>query len=1357
MLLKRLFWLAGILGLVPLGLGLYLRLTTGHELANYGSLVPWGLWVAQYIYFIGLSAGAFLLSSLVYVFGVHRFEPIGRLAVFTAIVSLVLALFTIWMDIGHLERFWHVFVYPNFGSPMAWMIWLYTTYFTLLIIEFWLLMRRDLVVARSLPGWRGRLAGLLALRSRDTSDEGLARDMRIVKVLAALGVPLAIMFHGGVGALFGVLASRPYWHSGLYPVIFLVSALASGGALLTLASAIFQEGWRAHRQMIIDLGRVVLGLLVLDGLLQFSELLVGLYGRERGFMASLELALFGPYWWVFWVIQVGVGFVLPVLLLASPLRRDPRWVTAAAAAVVLGFVGVRLNIVIPGLSAEEIAGLARAVDDPRLDPNYFPSAFEWLISAGVGGLGLILFGLGEVFLPLSHHLPVPERARRLDLAAGPTPVSGEPGRPGPGVPVPTAVPTAIPGQAPLPVAVRTNRRRFIATALAVGGAAAGASLAGPVVSLVQRRPLLAPAPPDVDRALGREAGAWLPSCCNACGGQCGILAHVVDGRVVKIEPNPWNPNNYSNVSSDFFANYDPAVGVRDGAAICPKGNAGLFGLYDPDRVRRPRKRTNPRKGIDEDPGWVEISWEQAIDEIAGKLRALRESGHPEELLWWSEDHSFVHVQQDFCRLFGTPNYSNHSNLCDVSRKASFKMVMGDERPLPDLGGAKYILLFGWNPTSALKWIYLARIITRALEQGARLVVVDPHLSDTAAKAQEWVPIRPATDGALALAMGHVIVRDKLYDEAFVRDWTVGFEEYARLVAEATPEWAEAITSVPAKTIERLAREFATTRPAVADVWSGPGQHTNGVQGGRAIALLNALVGSIDRPGGMLIPDKRGEKHVEVEPEAPITAPRFDGLEELPFGHSSGVYGRGFQRLLDGSGPYRPRMGICIYQNLVMSGPGSERIAEALAKLETFVVVDTHESETARLADYLIPGTHYLERYDLNSHWVTWPALGLRQPVVGSPERQTSPYPYRGGIFGQMAEYEFVAALGRRLGLRTKEGEEFFSVGRVSGERVEDLTTWYEEYLSNELLKGAPGISLDELKALPGAVWLGEPGTRYEKFALPLESKLVAEADGRVFDGPADKAGRRQVGVLVGDVLYDRPPAEGGVAVGRRIGSGIYFSDGDRILDGPKLPGRSPKQIGYAFGGRDPRRGFFTPSGKIEFWNASLAEKRDANGRPVDPGPVYRPRDWLPDFEYPLYLINWKEASHTHTRSQNNPLLIALKSSNPIRIHPDTAARFGIEDGDPIVLESPYGSAVGTAEVTRRIHPEVIGGQHGFGHRALGRIARGRGTAFGVLNSMRYDPIAGQASHKEICVRIRRARPDEVAAAVPETADRALAS
>lgn len=785
------------------------------------------------------------------------------------------------------------------------------------------------------------------------------------------------------------------------------------------------------------------------------------------------------------------------------------------------------------------------------------------------------------------------------------------------------------------------------------------------------------------RQWGRDVGEWIPSCCNMCGGQSGILVQVVNGVVTKIEPNHWNPNNYSNISTDFFDGYTEQYGCSEGASICAKGHAGIMQLYDPDRVRTPLKRGNPDKSPGSDPQWQEVSWEQALTEIAAKLKDMRDAGDAHKLLWISEDHSFTHVQQDFCKLYGTPNYGMHSNLCDVARKASFKSVMGHDRPLADFIQSKYILLFGWNPTSAIKWVYLPRILTRGIERGARLVVVDPYLSDTAAKAHEWVAIRPGTDGALALAMCHVIIAERLYDEEFVKTWTVGFDQFAAHVRDKTPGWAAEITGIPEDKIQRLAREVATIKPACVDVWSGPGQHSNGVQGGRAIAALIALIGGYDRPGTMVIPDKQGNKHMEVAPDETakrtLAQPRFDELNRFPLGHSSGVYCKLFENLAEGKGPYRPKMLMCIFQNPMMAVPGSQVVAKALAQLETLVVIDTMMSETTQFADYVLPGTTYLERYDLNSHWVTWPVLGLRQPVVKP-------------IFGQLAEYETVVSLGRRIGLRDGSGKDFFAIGPTTGRPIEDLTTWYEDYLSNELLQGAPKISLAQLKELPGAVWVSSKGTAYEKYAAPLTD---AQLETAWFDGVREREGT---------AIYDKPKDSGG------------------------------KRIGTVIGGRAVK-GFGTPSGKVEFFAKSLDGKLDASGKRVNPLPVYEPRDWQPSVEYPYYLINWKEASHTHSRTQNNQLLLELKPNNPLVVHPTTAAKHGLKTGDTVMVVSPHGRTKATVRVSERIHPEVVGLQHGFGHTALGRNAKGRGTSDSYLRPAKADPLSGQALHKEACVKL----------------------
>jgi molybdopterin-containing oxidoreductase family membrane subunit len=397
--LKRSFWIAGAT-LFALGLlGWYDRLAHGHQNAAYGSIVTWGLWVAAYTYFSGLSAGAFLISSLGYVFGVRRYERIGRLALFTAVVTLFLALLSISVDLGHMGRAWHVMAYPNFKSPMAWMIWLYAAYLLILIAELWFVLRRDLVVASGVPGARAAIYRVLVLGAKDVSDRATARDRRLVRALGTIGVLIAVIFPGGVGALFGVVAARPHWHSGMYPVLFMISALVSGTALLTLVAPIFQEGWRRNRDTVVSLGRLVLALLLLDVLFQASEMLVAFYGGIPGQVAALELVLGGPYWWVFWGWQLGAGTLVPIALLALPTRDDPRFVSLAGLLVAAAFLGVRLNVVIPGLAAEEIRGISEALASVRMTTHYFPSVTEWLVTLGVGGLGLLLFGLGELLLP----------------------------------------------------------------------------------------------------------------------------------------------------------------------------------------------------------------------------------------------------------------------------------------------------------------------------------------------------------------------------------------------------------------------------------------------------------------------------------------------------------------------------------------------------------------------------------------------------------------------------------------------------------------------------------------------------------------------------------------------------------------------------------------------------------------------------------------------------------------------------------------------------------------------------------------------------------------------------------------------
>jgi protein NrfD len=396
------YWVVVVAMLAVGVVGMYWRLTAGHTMANYGELIVWGLWVAMYIYFIGLSAGAFLISSLVYVFGVERFRPIARLALFTALVSLLMALLNIWFDIGHMERFFEVYTRPNLFSMMAWMVWLYTAYFVLLLFELWFESRQDLIQWGQKPGFSGTLSRWLALGSHEVSDATRQRDEKVVKVLGAVGVPLAILFHGGVGALFGVISARPAWNSGLFPLLFLVSALVSGGGLLTAIYAFLapNRGSEAHRRLVVDLGKLILGLTLLDILFTFAEYSIAMYGAIPSEVSPLLKTMTGPFWYVFWIGQVGLGMVIPVVLLAwKRTRQSPVWTGVAGVSIVLAFISVRLNIVIPPLSVPELQGLEQAVPSVRMSMTYVPGLMEWFLSIGIVGLGMALFALGYNLLP----------------------------------------------------------------------------------------------------------------------------------------------------------------------------------------------------------------------------------------------------------------------------------------------------------------------------------------------------------------------------------------------------------------------------------------------------------------------------------------------------------------------------------------------------------------------------------------------------------------------------------------------------------------------------------------------------------------------------------------------------------------------------------------------------------------------------------------------------------------------------------------------------------------------------------------------------------------------------------------------
>lgn len=388
---QRVLWLLLIIGLLVGGVGVYQRLTTSHKQAAYGEFITWGLWVSAYIWFIGLSAGSFLLSSLIYVFRLQRLEQIGKLALFTAVVSLFSALLIIWFDIGRMERFWEIYTRGNPRSMMAWMVWLYTAYFALVTVELWFALRYDLAVWAERKDFAGRLCRLLTLSCRSLATEARVFDRSVVRVLGTIGVPLAIAFHGGVGALFGVVMARPYWNQPIYPVAFLVAALLSGTAFFSTIVAFSwpRSGSAEHREIVTLLGQFTLGLLVLYVLIEWAELSIGMYNalllnpQMPTEVTSFWLVTGPPYAWVFWLglvllgLLVSLGFLLPK---ARP--RSLAWAGAATLVVLALALIIQRNIPVATLANVVLPGL-RAPATPLSSP--FPGVF-WVGNLLLGSL-----------------------------------------------------------------------------------------------------------------------------------------------------------------------------------------------------------------------------------------------------------------------------------------------------------------------------------------------------------------------------------------------------------------------------------------------------------------------------------------------------------------------------------------------------------------------------------------------------------------------------------------------------------------------------------------------------------------------------------------------------------------------------------------------------------------------------------------------------------------------------------------------------------------------------------------------------------------------------------------------------------
>ncbi len=815
-----------------------------------------------------------------------------------------------------------------------------------------------------------------------------------------------------------------------------------------------------------------------------------------------------------------------------------------------------------------------------------------------------------------------------------------------------------------------NRRSFLKGT----GALAGAACAGVQLPVIAQAAAAATAEPGTT-----DSGTqFVNTTCVHCVNFCGQRIKVEDGVMRVVYPNPDIAEYYNH-------------------GICPKGGAGVFNTYNPYRIKAPLKRTNPNKGIGEDPGWVEISWEEAFDEIAERLKTIR-ADDPRKLVWHHGHGKYLMGDQfpkAWCAAFGTPNVIHRTTTCEAARHVADELTWGYHNFLPDLEHTRLLLNFGASYYEAEQWArWLDHASTDARARGMKMVSIEPRLSQTGAKAAQWIPIRPGTDVVMLLAMAKTLIEDGLIDEKFLLTYTnapqlvaadghilvddtsgeplvwdtvtekavvlaegvvpsltgtygaskarTALQVLIDSLADATPEQAEAVTGVSAETIRSLAREFgrsamigSTTvidghpiryRPVAIHSFRGLAAKEYGVQNWRAAQIVMMLVGAQDAVGGLLIHDVyKNPKYFESS-KCEYPPNRVDLQESVYFPHAThNVCQQVAHTLLDPKAyglPYTPEMQIIYATNRVFSTSDAKKQLEGFATLYN-VVIDLVLTETASLADIVLPDLSYLESWHYApTRWTPNSShKAIRQPLVNAYD-----IPY--DAWATMWE------LAKRVGFQKEYVEGM-------NKQWKNKTIMFDpakEYTAKEavavLWEDATGTPLDY------AVEHGFKGKHVD-----TEHRYL-EGIEKQFKG----AGKPKM-KLYADQL---------VASYKKVAETVEAN----TITNLDLP----------------------------YYKVAMS--------PIPLAAHAVPTPHKNAEEYPVYLLTYKQMYRNQAgNTAQNPILNALGDSdvNFVLMNPVLAAQLGVADGEEVRIETRVGSAQGKTKITEGIRPDVVAVSYSYGH------------------------------------------------------------
>ncbi|MEC7566437.1 MAG: molybdopterin-dependent oxidoreductase [Planctomycetota bacterium] len=760
----------------------------------------------------------------------------------------------------------------------------------------------------------------------------------------------------------------------------------------------------------------------------------------------------------------------------------------------------------------------------------------------------------------------------------------------------------------------------------------------------------------------------VPGMCQLCSTVCGIVGIVKNDRLIKIEGNPNDPNSRGKV--------------------CARGHAGLNHLYHPERLLYPLKRVGKRA----EGKWKRITWDEALDEIAAKLKKVRESGNPEEFAFHQGRQRSKDALKRFLDAFGTRTQLSHRSLCSGNRRAAnLTYLWESDWDLNDVENSKYILNFGSNAFEAHQGhvSFANRIQNGRFNNGAKMVTFDVRLSNTAGSSDEWFAPFPGTDGAVALAMSHAILKAEKHDAEFINSWTnVTVDELRGHLKNYTPDWAAEVSGLRAEDITRIALEFAAAAPAATTMCNrGSSAHLNGFYNDRAIQLLNAVVGSVGKKGGWCWSPWGGLDPLVQTPEMPPGAKTWSLLEDPPEYPLANVWRRMrvgeiiYLYLMQG----RSKLQAYMTYNLdsPLTWPEESLTKDVLCDeslIPFHVCINSFYNETAHYADIVLPWTTFLERWDLDARgsYNLRPYVGIRTPMV-TPLGESRDVR---DIFPELA---------RRIGGGMEKWYDYGS--------TEDYMRMWASNVPQNNKTGKAGLD----RLLEEGAW--EDKTKepfYEPYLMELNDD---EMDGAVVD------------------------ADSGMISKEGIGIGIV-QDGKNIR-GFKTPSRkfeirSPfvKQIGN----NEDCTDLIRASGMVKTKNRP--EQHEGFDVEVDELPIwFQPQEHVNLSDDELIMTSFKWNVHNHGRTMNLKWLAEIVHSNPAWLNPETAAKHHLKDGDWIEITSFHSQMLnqlsphlqhGQADESGRVvvgsmrvpvvtmpglHPQAIAMSNSCGHWQYTRVAK----------------------------------------------------